>query len=774
LSGGDSIWYVTGRIQAAAPDPTNPDILYTAGDNGGVWKTTNSIHSSPSWVPLTDDKESLWFAGGYHPLIVHPSNNDLILGVVSGAGAGILLSDDSGQTWQFLGNNTFEGAEIGSIQVHQTNTNIFYLSVGRAGLWAVPGVYESTDAGVTWNRLTGLLDGRVSDVIVAKFNSNVLYAAVAGNSGALTSNNGIYRSSNGGATWQQVNGLPSASTLSNGWVRLESGSTQGIIYVVALTVDVNNDLIVRRFKTTNDGTTWSELEESSQAYEKRSWHLLLGVDPVDDNHIFVNDLYTLYESDDGGSNWSRVDVIKPGGGQPSTDLGRDWVNISFDANGDAVVTADQGIYRYSKDKKWSSVIGDLQVNQFYTITPDLQSLNTLYAVGQDDYHALKFSGSDQWDFMVGSIGECGKVLVDPGNSDLLYAYNPLDIDNFVKRSNDAGNTWTTLQGSKQWRKKEDYDLAYLTQKSFVIDPSNPSRLLLGTITVHEITNASSNNPTWKQISGILSPSNNTIYQYITSLAVADSDGDTIYAATNDGHLWATFNNGAQWDNYDNGLFGIAYGPVIALSINPTKSMQGFAVTRGTGGRSVWMFQIMLIGTPSHFNKYPIWSNITGNLPNNLAVWSILVDWQAQTPFLYIGTDRGVYYSDDLGNNWKKFGRGLPNTAISDLSYFSSKNILVAGTFGRGAWKTKFPKIDFDLVFPEKWFPWMLWVPPPPPEWFLEWKSQLSRGLSVDNVRRIKEGVADANIHLGRKPGQPVSAPDEFQHMNRKKTESQNK
>jgi hypothetical protein len=69
---------------------------------------------------------------------------------------------------------------------------------------------------------------------------------------------------------------------------------------------------------------------------------------------------------------------------------------------------------------------------------------------------------------------------------------------------------------------------------------------------------------------------------------------------------------------------------------------------------------------------------------------------------------------------------------------------------------------------------MLWVPPPPPEWFLEWKSQLSRGLSVDNVRRIKAGVADANIHLGRKPGQPVSAPDEFQHMKRKKTVSQNK
>jgi hypothetical protein len=781
LRAGDSIWHVTGRIEAAAPDPTNPDILYAAGACGGVWKTTDSASSVPSWIPLTDHMPSLDFSG-YHPLMVHPSNHNLILGVVSGEGAGLLLSDDAGQTWDLLGNNMFNGTRMGSIAVHQTNEEIFYIGVGGGGPWAVPGVYESTNGGLNWIRLNTLPGGMVSDVIVTKFDSNILYAAVVRNNGASTSNNGIYRSPDGGASWQLMNGLPSGSALIDGAVRLESGSVTGVIYLVILTVDVSNNIIVERFKTSDDGNTWTRLAESAQSYETRSWHVLLGVDPNDDNHIFVNDddensspRYCLYESFKGGiarmggTAWYRADVIQTGGGQPAKNLGYDWVNISFDANGNSIVTSDQGIYRYSKNKKWTSLVGNLQINQFYTITPELQSTNVVYGIGQDDYNAVKFTGSNQWVFMADSIGECGKILIDPTNTNFLYAYNPLDKDNFVRRSTDGGNTWKTII-TTIWGEDNDFGLAYSTQKSFVMDPSNPTRLLLGTTTVHETTNALSNNPNWTTISNVLSPSNNVGYQYITALAIAPSDGDTIYAATKDGHLWTTFNGGVQWDNYDNGLFGVADGPVIGISINPAKSMQGFAVTSRVGGRSIWKFQIMLIGTPSNMSLYPIWSNISGNFPNTLSVYSMVVDWEGQIPFLYVGTDRGVYYSADLGNSWEKFGNTLPNTVVYDLSRISPKNILVAGTHGRGAWRTKFPKIDFNFDLAVKWFPWMLWIPPPPPER----RFQLQSNLGVDKVRSLHAGMMDASIHWGRKPGQPISAPDEFEHVKDKKRESQNK
>lgn len=781
LREGGSIWHVTGRIEATAPHPTNANVVYAAGACGGIWKTSDSAASSPSWVPLTDYFPSLDFTG-YHPLMVHPKNHNLILGVVSGEGAGLLLSDDSGQTWDLLGNNIFNGWNMGSIAVNHTNTETFYVVVG-GGSSAVPGVYESVNGGLDWIRLGTLPNGSVSDVIVARYNSDVLYAGVVRNGGASTSNNGVYRSPDGGATWELMTGLPSGSALSNsGAVRLESGFTQGVVYVVILTVDASNNIVVERFKTADDGNTWTELANSSQSPEERAWHVLLGVDPNDDNHIFVNDAYSLYESFVGGkpqrkggpTTWSRADVIKPGGGKPAQNLGYDWVNISFDTNGSAVVTSDQGICRYSKSKKWTSLVGDLQVNQFYTITPEPQNLSVVYGVGQDDYHAIKSNGSDQWEFMEGSTGECGKILIDPTNTNTLYANNPLNKDRFVSRSTDAGNNWTNIL-SGIWAESDDFGLAYSTQRSFVMDPSNPSHLLLGTTRVYETTNALSNSPDWKAISDILSPSSNVGYQYITALAIAPSDGDTIYAATKDGHLWATFNSGAQWDNYDIGLFGESNGPVVGLSIHPDKSLQGFAVTSGAGGKSIWRFQIAMFGTPSNLFLYPLWSNISGDLSDTLSVYSIVVDWDAQVPFLYVGTSRGVYYSADLGTSWEKFGNDLPNTVIYDLSRVSSKNILVAGTHGRGAWRTRFPKIDFNMDLAVKWFPWMLWIPPPPEPWFSKLKSQLTGRLGSQQVKGLRAGAMDVGKHWGRKPGQPISAPDEFEGLkDRKRSKSKNK
>jgi hypothetical protein len=799
VTSGDNIWYVTGRVGAAAPDPTNVDILYAVGSVGGVWKTSDSTASPPTWYPLTDNMPSLSI-GGNHPLMVHKSNHDLILALVKGIGAGLLWSNDAGQTWELRGNSIFEGASIGSIAADPTNTDLFYVSVYKGGSFG-SGIYESTDAGFNWNRLPklgpltpeGLPDGPVSDVIITKYNANTLYGAVVGNDGSSTSNNGIYRSANGGATWILMSGLPSGSELAGGaWVRLESGSNPGVIYVVILSPDASNNIVVKRFKTTDDGDNWTPLKESSQYYEPRSWHVLLGIDPNDDDHIFVNDSYgpdpsyRLYESYDAGdttNGWSRADAYQ------SVFLGRDWVNIAFDANGDAVVTADQGIYRYSKSKNWTSLVGNLEVTQFYTITPDPQSSIKVYGVGQDLYWAIKFTGTPQWEFMEDSAGEHGKILVDPANSDWLYAYNPLDGNNFVRRSMDGGKTWTTVQPSETWAQL-DYIFAKATQKSFIMDPSNSSRLLLGTKKVYELTNAWSIDPnmppTWVLISEILSPipGKPNEGRYITALAIAPSNGDTIYAATSDKHLWVTFDHGDKWENYDNGLFGVANGKVLELSIDPQNSNQGFAVTQGSGSKNIWLFQITPFGRPPNINFPPVWINISGDFPADLAINSILVDWEPPVlsfpkgganviPALFVGSDRGVYFSTNLGS-WNKFGNGLPNTSINSLAFLSSTKNIIAGTAGRGAWQTFSPDWlgkNIDLVWIWKWIrlfekiPWLRNPPDPPPIEFLNWVSQLPPGLTEKEKALYSLGP-NVDIELGQKPGQPLSNSDEFEHMMR--------
>lgn len=672
---------ISGRIEAAAPHPTNPSVLYVGGANGGIWKSTNPV----GWVPLTDDMPSLNFSG-YHPLVVHPSNHNLVLGAVSGPGAGILKSTDGGVSWQLLANSQFDGQTISSIAVHPTDTNIMYISVGWQGVW------KSKDGGASFQQLS-LPGGNATDVILAKYDPTVLFAGVVGNSGAAQPNNGVHRSTDSGATWHLLSSLPSGAVLggSDGGgaaVRLESGSGAGVVYVAMLTLGPNPTpppakavTAVQRFKTTDGGTTWKALAATPGTLEARSWHLLFAVAPKNDAHVFANGPYSLYESTDSGKTWTEADT---GIGYLSGINHFDWVNMAFNANGDAIVTADQGVLQYQlKKKNWTSLMGNLQVSQFYTITLDPNSADVAYAVGQDIF-SEKFTGTTHWNVMEGGMGETGRIWVDPKNSHRLCAFNPLDSSNFVLYSTDAGSTWTNifssgvLSGSFLTTYGQNkYGFAYTSQKAFALDRSNPDRVLVGFDQVFETTDAGSASPTWKAISNVLSKDpNNT---FIVALVMAPSDGDTVYASTQDGRVWVTYNNGVKWSERDSGLSGT----VVDIRVDPADKDHVFAVTNG----AVWEL------SPSTLQ----WSNITHQLPTNFGFNTIFVDWYCTVPGLFVGTGRGIYRSDNLGHTWAKFSPGLPNTSVSDLQgelihgHPGRKLVLAAGTFGRGAWEILVPR-----------------------------------------------------------------------------------
>lgn len=663
---------ISGRVQAAAPDPSDAKVLYVGGDNGGIWKNV----APGGWVPLTDFQPSLNFSG-YHPLVVHRADAKLVLGVVSGAGAGLLKSSDAGATWQRLAVQ-FDSQTMPAIAVHPTDTALMYISAGWAGVW------KSTDGGMTWQQLTGLPAGFVSDLILAKFDWNTLYAGVVAISGANESKNGVYRSTDGGTTWQLLSGLPSGADLNDGStaIRLESGTKSGVVYTAILPLSPNPSpppartiLSVQRFRTTDGGTTWKPLKPSPGNPETRSWHLLIAVDPNDDDHIFANDAYSLYENTQGGMKpWSEADT---GIGWLSSINHFDWVNLSFDVNGDAVLTADQGAFRYAlKSKTWTSLIHDLQVSEFYTITIDPKDSSILYAVGQDIF-TEKTTGSLHWNVMEKSIGETGKVLVDPTNSSRLCGFNPLDTANFVKRSSDGGATWKTIfppallsSTFLAWyAQSAGYNFAYGAQLSFAMDLTNPHRLIVGADRIFETKNAMAASPTWSAISGVLS--SDASRPYFTTLAIAESNPGTVYAPTPDGHVWVTHDNGAHWATCDAGITGT----VQDLRVDPSDENHVFAVTDKDA------FELL----PSTL----VWEKKT-NLPAFLNLNTIFVDWRPAVSDLFVGTSRGVYRSVNLGATWAKFSADLPNTDINDLQGRVSDHdhllrIVVAGTYGRGAW-----------------------------------------------------------------------------------------
>ena len=646
-----------GRVEAAAADPTTVDVVYAGGSNGGVWKTGTWESNPPTWLVLTDDQPSL-NVSGYHPMVVHPANNKLVLALVSGRGAGILKTTNA-FVFSQIDNNEFEGGALGSLAVHPTDVNTMYVSVWYGGPGG--GVYKTTDGGLNWKNTTSSFHaGMATDVIMAKYDPQTLFCGLVrnGNSGVATG--GVYRSTDAGANWKLMSGLTSGASLGNA-VRLESAASTGHVYVSLFALDKKGNPVIQRSRTTNNGQTWNMLAASPGSPETRSWHLLLAVHPTNADHVFVNDAYSLYESTDAGAHWTSMET-----------LGDDWVNMTFDAHHDAVVTSDQGIHRYEfKPKKWTVKEGNLQVTQFYDVALDPQNPDLAYGIGQDHRAPMKFTGSIDWEYMLGGGGETGRVIVDPGNSKRLYVSNPLDpVANFVRRTTDGGQNWKTIFTDNGFQ-GSDYGLAYNTQKAFVMDPSNSSRLLLATDKVFETKNATAATPAWKAISGVLSPALKVSGQYIMALAIAPSNGKIVYASTSDGHVWLTEDGGTHWKQSDAGLFG--NGAVIEMRIDPVNPKHVFAVTNAGGGANVWQLQ-----PPSQ-----TWLNISGNFPTNLAASTIFADFQYAIPPLYVGATRNIYHSIDLGNTWSVFSVDMPNTGVSDLEFDAKHNMLIAGTVGRG-------------------------------------------------------------------------------------------
>jgi photosystem II stability/assembly factor-like uncharacterized protein len=681
---GVSLGSSAGRIEVAAPDPGNADTMYVGANGGGVWKTGVWSNPTPTWLVLTDDMPSISFSG-YHPLVVHPKDHGTVFGLVSGPGAGVLRSTNFGLGWELLGNSLFEGAALSSIAVHPTDVKTLYVAAWTGGSFCTPGVYKTTDGGVSWTNLTNFHDGFVSDVIMAKWDRKTLFAGlIPRNSSDGVSTAAVYRSTDEGANWHALSGLPS-NFYERSFIRLESAGENGLAYATLFTLDDNiKKGVVSRHRTSDRGNTWKKLAATPGNPETRSWHVLLGVNPNNGKHVFANDAYSLYESKDSGDTWQRADISDGQG------IGDDWVNIAFDLKGNVAVTADRGVYHYSLGtQKWQHRCGNLQVTQLYTITLTPQNTDRCFGVAQDHTGPFKFTGSILWHKMPGGTGETGKILVDPQDMKRLYASNPLaPATGLVNVSADGGTSWKVIRTDSAWT-NEDYSFGYSVQKSFVMDPSNAKRLLLGTNKVFECKNATASNPVWTALSGILSPSTKVGDQYITALDVAPSDPRSLYAATADGHVWTAKDNGAQWKQNDDGLLGSGVGKVVGFAIDPKNTRRFFAVTSGWAGKNIWF----------HDPADGKWKNISGNMPWNLGVASIAVDWRFTPNVIYVGSFRGVYRSIDLGVKWKRFGKDMPNTVVSDLQTLPKNNILAAGTSSRGVFEILLsdPKLAIEKI-----------------------------------------------------------------------------
>jgi len=596
----------SGRIDVAASDPSNTNVMYLGANNGGIWKTTDWLDSPPTWTEISDKPAILSQAVHEHDLVVFPGNSNIVLAAASGPDGGIMRSDDAGNTWSYLGNSRFDKSEFGAIVVdpNVANAQTLYVAVsaGSANFFLGSGLYKSKDGGANWIDAGSFLvfSGHISDLLeIQEGGQTVLYAADTENGQA---NGGkVYRSPDGGMTWTATN-FPTKAAGYNS-IRL-AGSTAPTekIYASATDNSAGDGGVDYRFVTINQGGLWSPLnpvDAPAPAPRHRFHHNVLAVDPANSSILFVNtdienNLATgqelLWRSINSGQTWQ----LAGGLGDP--------VSGTFDSSGVFAGTGDNGVYRRNPatlniDQK----CGNLNTIPFYSFTLDASNPRFAYGTMQDAPGTLEYSGVLQWNyFQPGSgQGESGKFRVDPTNSARVYyldpnTQDPVNMPTAAARlvHSDEGGTssWTpnwipATSGLPQVLVVINgvdtmvTDFASFPGKgSIVIDPNNHTRLLLGLATFTDKNNLTTHGSVFETITG--GDPNNTDPKFngngwrnigtdlasynatFSALALAPSNANTIFAGTEDGRVFKTTNAGNDcnpncptWTEVDSGLSG---------------------------------------------------------------------------------------------------------------------------------------------------------------------------------------------------------------------------
>jgi hypothetical protein len=718
-----------GRIDVAAPDPVNPNVMYVGADDGGIWKTTNWLDDVPIWTPLTDNPQILSQSILERCLAVALSDSNVVYAAASGPGGGILKSTDAGATWQFLDNSLFDEAEFGALLVDPNNPDLVYAAVNGGvvnGSSVAGGVYRSMDGGLSWFNITGANatannhQGVVTDLITIQENGQTaLYAGFTpADNGDGAGTSGIYKTTDGAddvpnnVIWQQLS-LPIGMSIGPE-IRLAAAGEGTTERVYATIFD--SSVFPRRFVSIDQGSSWKSLSPLRFAEDAGSTpgdypshairHVQLVVDPNDPMTVFVNDFENTERSIDGGQTW-----VQDGGGDPT--------GGAFDLTGGFVSTGDNGLARMepptnaTPSSSYGGKTGNLNTLQLFTFTLDPTDPQVAYATGQDYPGTLRYTGTQVWEYNPPYDGfESGKILVEPYDptnpSDpshrRIYYLDPGGSDVRFSYSIDGGQNWTgATTGLPTDASGNVIGYGTVGQRALAMDPTNPRRLALGLASVYltttggdQTTDASGQLVNgWRDIGANLK--NNG--QEITAIAFAPSSPDTIYAGTWDGRIFRTddaSDTAPSWSEVDLGL-PFTNQTVWAIRIDPANPNRVFAVT------NPWVFRDdkpLNLGAFSHVwvtTDGVHWNSINGNLPNGnlpteLGAESLAVDWRWNSPVVYVGTQRGVYVTNDIDfqyfpdTDWTPVD-SIPKTRVTDLDFLPDFDLLGAGTLGRGAYET---------------------------------------------------------------------------------------
>ncbi len=664
---------IGGRITDIAVHPQDRNIIYAGAASGGVLRSTDG---GDSWAALFDFQPTLSIGA----LAIDPLDPDILYvgtgeanaggGSVTYGGFGVFKTTDGGSSWNNVGLE--ETRYIGRVVVDPSNPDrVFVAAVGT--LFSTNpdrGVYRTTDGGTTWDHVLSVSDSTGAvDIVQEPDDTDVLYAAMwerirrpgSRSYGGVTS--GVYKTTDGGDSWSLLtNGLPHSSP-DVGRIGLTlSAADPSIVYAV-FADDVGYFMGV--YRSIDFGSSWSRVNDGTLQYgvfyySYGWWFGFIKADPADPDIVYAHGV-GLYKTVDGGNSWSQI------GWSNHVDHHAQYIDPadhSWTVEGN-----DGGIYVSTNGGSSWTKSYDLPITQFYTNEIDHQIPARLYGGAQDNGTLRTLTGgTGDWGEIYG--GDGFYVLVDPTNSNVIYAES--QYGGLGKSTNGGYSFSSATYGIDSYDRRN-------WSTPVVMDPNNSNTLYYGTYRVYRTLNGAGS---WTPISGDLTDGysgGNLVYNTITTMAVAPSNSQVIYAGTDDGNVHVTFNGGQYWIDIGSSL---PERWVTRVAVDPEDHNRAYVTLSG------FRWDSPLPHVFSTTDGGQSWTDISSDLPE-VPVNDIIIDPET-TDILYIGTDVGVYVSTDAGGSWQSFNEGLPVVPVVDLVFHRPTRTLAAATYGRSMFTVELP------------------------------------------------------------------------------------
>ncbi len=679
----------SGRISDFAMHPDGWQVYYAATASGGLWKTVNG---GITFAPVFDHE------GAYSIGVVELDPNDPdTVWVGSGEnnaqrsvayGDGVYKSLDGGRSWTNMGLKTSE--HIGSIVIDPRDSDVIYVAA-QGPLWNAGGergVYKTTDGGKTWqpvlqiDEYSGanelLMHPRNPDVLLASSwqRHRQVWTLIDGGPGS-----GVHRSIDGGQSWVRITaGLPAADM---GRIGLALAPSDPDVVYAIIEADEKNQGV---YRSTDFGVSW----EKRSAYVAGSpqYYNELIVDPHNPDRVYAMDTF-MQVSEDGGKTWSMVGVE-----HKHVDEHALWIDPD---NTDHLITGnDGGIYEtWDRGDNWRHV-RNLPITQFYRATPDnaLPYYN-VYGGTQDNSSLGAPSrttfnyGIANHDWVITLGGDGFKSQIDPDNPDTVYSQLQHGMLARFDRTSHERVLITPMPGADENNYKWNWNSA------FIISPHDPKRLYFAAEKLFRSDDGGNN---WRVVSpdltrqidrnklkvmgrvwsvdAIAKNASTSMYGSIIGLSESPLQEGLLYVGTDDGLIQVSADNGASWRRVER--FGkvpdMTYVSDVEASLHDVDTVYATFDNHKRGDYKPYVY----VST----DRGRSWKSISGNLPERGSAHTIVQD-HVDPQLLFVGTEFGVFVTQNGGASWFQLNGNMPTIAVRDLEIQRRENDLVIASFGRG-------------------------------------------------------------------------------------------